>query len=121
MSDREHKLALWQLWRAGYRIANFIHDEVLIEMPADTNLVHQAEIVRQLMISAMHEVVPDVRVDVQYALSARWAKDAEVYFDEAGRLGVWREGKSVLGLMSCTWTMRWGRWRCRDRTELRFT
>lgn len=84
------KLALWQLWRAGYRIVNFIHDEVLIELPADVNLAHHAEIVHRLMVSAMREVVPDVRVDVQYSLSDRWAKDAEVYFDEAGRLGVWR-------------------------------
>lgn len=78
MSDREYKLALWQLRRAGDRIVNFIHDEVLIELPAETNLTHHAEIVRQLMITAMQEVVPDVRVDVQYALSDRWAKDVEV-------------------------------------------
>lgn len=30
------KLALWKLWRAGYRIVNFLHDEVIIEVPADT-------------------------------------------------------------------------------------
>jgi hypothetical protein len=32
------KLALWLLWRAGYRIVNFIHDEVLIEIPVDSRL-----------------------------------------------------------------------------------
>src|SRR5262249_11263560 len=27
------KLALWKLWRADFRIVNFIHDEVLVEVP----------------------------------------------------------------------------------------
>ena len=36
------KLGLWNLWRAGFRIVNFIHDEVLVEVPAKSNLAHQA-------------------------------------------------------------------------------
>jgi hypothetical protein len=27
------KLALWRLWCSGYRVVNFVHDEVLLEMP----------------------------------------------------------------------------------------
>jgi hypothetical protein len=38
------KLALWKLWRAGYRLVNFIHDEILVELPERTNLALHAEV-----------------------------------------------------------------------------
>ena len=83
------KLALWRLWRAGYRIANFIHDEVLIEVPETSNLQEHAEVIRQIMINAMHEVVPDVRIEVEYAATLRWHKKAKAVFDDQGRLEIW--------------------------------
>jgi hypothetical protein len=83
------KLALWKLWRAGYRLVNFIHDEILVELPQGTNLALHAEIVRHLMIQSMQQVVPDVHIDVQYSISNLWAKSAEMVVDEEGRLGVW--------------------------------
>jgi hypothetical protein len=84
------KLALWKLWRAGYRIVNFIHDEIMVEIPEHTNLALHAEVVRQLMIEAMRRVVPDVQIDVLYAVSDMWAKSAEAVIDDDGRLTVWR-------------------------------
>ena len=41
------------------------------------------------MIEAMRRVVPDVRIDVQYAVSDMWAKSAELVVDDGGRLTVW--------------------------------
>jgi hypothetical protein len=79
------KVALWRLWRAGYRLVNFIHDEMLVEVPAHSNLKCHAENIRRLMIEGMQAVVPDVRVDVSYAASERWYKDAEPVFDKTGR------------------------------------
>ncbi|MCY2987635.1 MAG: hypothetical protein NTY19_07195 [Planctomycetota bacterium] len=84
------KLGLWRLWRAGFRIVNFIHDEVLIEVPAGSNLAHQAEIVRYLMVKGMREVVPDILVDVEYAVSERWFKKAKVTLDRDGKLTTWQ-------------------------------
>jgi hypothetical protein len=85
------KVALWLMWRAGYRIVNFIHDEVLIEVPAGSNLKCHAERIRRLMIQGMQMVVPDVYVDVKYAATDRWHKDAQAVFDNSGkRLLVWR-------------------------------
>jgi hypothetical protein len=84
------KLALWKLWRAGYRLVNFIHDEIMVEIPERANLTLHAEIVRRLMIDSMRRVVPDVRIDVQYAVSDLWAKSAEVVVDDEGRLTVWK-------------------------------
>lgn len=85
------KLALWLLWRAGYRIVNFVHDEVLIEVPAGSNLRWHAEHIRRLMIQGMAMVVPDVCVEVKYAATDRWYKDAEAVFDKLSkRLLVWK-------------------------------
>jgi DNA polymerase I-like protein with 3'-5' exonuclease and polymerase domains len=83
------KLALWLLWRAGYRIVNFVHDEVLIEVPAGSNLKFHAETIRELMIAGMQMVVPDVRIDVEFAVSSRWYKAAEAVYDDAGNLLPW--------------------------------
>jgi hypothetical protein len=87
------RLALWKLWRAGYRLVNFIHDEILVELHQQTNLALHAAVVRQLMIDAMQQVVPDVHIDVQYSISDLWAKSAEVVVDEEGRLTVWKPVK----------------------------
>jgi hypothetical protein len=83
------KLALWNLWRAGYRIANFIHDQVLVEVPADSNLAEQATRIRDLMIAGVREVVPDVKVGVSFAATDRWHKKAEAVYDENGKLLLW--------------------------------
>lgn len=79
------KIGLWQLWRAGYRIVNFIHDEVVIEVPADSNLKRHAERIRSLMIAGMQLVVPDVAVDVSYAAAKRWYKAAKPVLDTSGK------------------------------------
>lgn len=84
------KLALWRLWRAGYRIVNFIHDQVLVEVPAASDLKAHAEEIRYLMIEGMKEVVPDILVDVSIAATDRWHKEAEAVWDKGGkRLLLW--------------------------------
>lgn len=80
------KLALWRLWREGYRIVNFIHDEVLVEVPENADLTHEAERIQRIMIESMQLVVPDIRVDVEYAASRRWYASAERTTDEYGNL-----------------------------------
>jgi hypothetical protein len=62
-------------------------------LPEQTNLALHAEIVRHIMIETMQQVVPDVHIDVQYAVSEMWAKSAEVVVDQDGRLTVWRPVK----------------------------
>ena len=83
------KLAMWQLWRGGYRIVNFIHDEFLIEIPIESDWCAHANRVKALMIQGMHDVVPNVRVDVEFAAADRWHKSAEAVFDDRGRLQLW--------------------------------
>jgi len=84
------KLALWKLWRAGYRLVNFLHDEVIIEVPEGDDLRQHAETIRRLMIEGMREVVPNVQIDVDYAAAARWYKSAKKRHDTEGRLLLWK-------------------------------
>ncbi len=85
------KLAMWKLWRAGFRIVNFIHDQFLIEVPKGSDLKRQAERIRTLMVEGMREVVPDVRVGVSFAATDRWYKDAEAVWGKNGKeLRLWQ-------------------------------
>lgn len=71
------KLGLWRLFRAGYRVVNFIHDQVLVEVPDGPDLRRDAEAVCRHLVDGMREVVPDIRVEVNYAAVRTWRKDAE--------------------------------------------
>jgi DNA polymerase I-like protein with 3'-5' exonuclease and polymerase domains len=71
------KLALWKLWRNGFRIVNFVHDEIVVELPKqdDSALYKELEeMVKRLMVEGMREVVPDVRITVESNISDCWTK-----------------------------------------------
>jgi hypothetical protein len=83
------KLALWKLWRVGYRVVNFVHDEFLVEVPDGPGLdEHDREITR-LMVAGMEEVVPDVVVKVESVAARAWSKEAVREKDCSGRLVAW--------------------------------
>lgn len=92
------KLTLWRLWRDGYRIVNFIHDEVLVEIPAGSHrerMCH-AQKIREHMIAGMQEVVPDVKVEVSYAAAARWYTEAiAVMGSNADELLLWEPSPAI--------------------------
>lgn len=67
---------MWQLYRAGYRIVNFVHDEIVIEVPAGPEAQEHAAKIRQTMVEAMKRVVPDVAVDVDVAILDCWSKQS---------------------------------------------
>ena len=66
--------ALWKLSRAGYQIVNFIHDEVIIEVPEDDNLPAKIADIERLMIAGMHEVVPGANVRVETSVRRSFSK-----------------------------------------------
>jgi len=68
------KLAMWKLWRNGFRIVNFIHDEFLIEVPRQDDYEEPKGMIERLMIEGMREVVPDVEIKVESGVSNRWEK-----------------------------------------------
>lgn len=80
---------MWKLWRAGFRLVNFVHDEFVAEVPADGDLGAAADRIQALMIEGMKEVVPTLPVRVECAAMRAWSKGAEPVFDDRGRLCVW--------------------------------
>jgi hypothetical protein len=72
-------LALWKLFRAGYRVVAFIHDEIVVEIPVDSDReAHAAEIAR-LMIEGMHEVIPGMLVKVEAIVSPSFSKSEATF------------------------------------------
>ena len=61
--------ALWQLWREGFRIVAFIHDQVVIECPADDHVLERRSDIERLLIEGMNTVIPDILVKVETVLT----------------------------------------------------
>jgi len=84
------KLACFELIRGGYRLVAFIHDEFIIELPADADHAAEARKIERTICDAMSRVVFGmVPVKAEYALSTCWSKKAEKIEDEHGRLLPW--------------------------------
>jgi hypothetical protein len=58
-------LALWNVWRAGYRLVDFVHDQLVVESPADDRVAERVAHVERLMVEGMGTVVPGMRVKVE--------------------------------------------------------
>ena len=84
------KLSLWRLYREGFRTVAFVHDEVVVELPEDSDHSAEAGKVVSLLVSSMSEVMDsDIPVEVEFSLSRRWWKEAEEVRSEDGRLLLW--------------------------------
>ncbi len=83
------KIALWDLYRAGYRSVAFVHDEVLIELPINADHTAEAARIDRILCDAMQKLTGSVPIACEYALSDRWYKEAEAVVDEDGRLQRW--------------------------------
>jgi hypothetical protein len=94
-------LAVWNVVRASYdptmgsplygkfRPICFIHDEIIGEIPDDTDWDEQAQELTTIMVAAMRVITPSVKAGANAVLMRRWSKDAEPTYDEAGLLTVW--------------------------------
>jgi hypothetical protein len=85
------KRALWAVWRSPYGkyMVNFIHDEILFELPMET-AAEDVLAIQKIMEEAMKKVIPDVRIEAEGCLMERWDKDAEPVYDLFGNLTVWQ-------------------------------
>jgi DNA polymerase-1 len=83
------KVALWYLYIEGFKIVNFIHDEVIIELPKDNHLQQRIRRVDELMLFGMEQVVKHVKIKVEGALMERWYKEAEPIHGDNGELLIW--------------------------------
>ena len=81
------KLALWECYKAGLKIVAFIHDEIIIESKIET-YQEEAKLLNSLMVSAMQQVVPDVRISCEWESATHWSKGSGSYY-RGDNLLVW--------------------------------
>ncbi len=72
----------------GCRVVNFMHDELIVEMP-EWKASSAARRLSQVMNESMMRYLPDVPVTSSPTLMRRWSKSAEERYDESGQLQVW--------------------------------
>jgi hypothetical protein len=63
-------LALWNVWRAGYKVVDFVHDQLVVECPADDRVKGRVADVERLMKEGMAQVVPGMLVKVETVVTA---------------------------------------------------
>lgn len=65
--------------KAGYRLVNFIHDEILVEMYYNPETINrEVDYVTGLMQSIVQDFFPNVRIKIEPAIMTRWYKNAEL-------------------------------------------
>lgn len=62
-------LALWKLWRHGHKLVASIHDQNVVECPADDRVAERKSEIERLMIEGMLMVVPGMNVRVESVIS----------------------------------------------------
>ena len=81
-------LGLWLLWRRGYKLVSAIHDQMVVECPADDRVLKSKEDIEQLMIEGMRTVIPGMLVKVESVISRSLDKselDARYYLKKEDR------------------------------------
>jgi hypothetical protein len=58
-------LGMWLVWRAGHRLVDFVHDQQVIEAPADDRIPQRIAEIEELMKRGMLLVVPGMNVKVE--------------------------------------------------------
>jgi DNA polymerase-1 len=67
------KLALYLLWREGFRIVAFVHDQVLLEVP-ENKAAELLPVAENLLIKGMTFVTPDVKITVEGKIADKFTK-----------------------------------------------
>jgi DNA polymerase I-like protein with 3'-5' exonuclease and polymerase domains len=71
------KLALYRLWRAGFTVVAFIHDEVVVEVNAAADLAATKAAIDAILVGAMKEICPDILIEVEGSFRRRWGKEKD--------------------------------------------
>jgi hypothetical protein len=83
------KIALWDLFRAGYRVVSHIHDEFVIELPGQSDWDQEAAAVERICVGAMERVTAGVPIACEYSVASCWSKDATLVRDATGKIQLW--------------------------------
>ncbi len=67
------KLAIWECFKEDMPMVAFIHDEIIFEFDeGDEDSIHKA---MDIMLDAMKQVLPDVRLTVEAQVMDKWTKE----------------------------------------------
>lgn len=69
---------------------DFVHDELIVDVPLDDKTHERCMEIGRLMVEAMKLICPDVNIKAQPCLMLRWDKRAEPVFDANKRLTIWQ-------------------------------
>jgi hypothetical protein len=58
-------LGLWRIWRAGFKVVAFIHDQVVVETANDEDVADRSAQIVEHMKQGFVEVTPSMRVGVE--------------------------------------------------------
>jgi hypothetical protein len=67
-------LGLWRVWRAGFRIVNFVHDQIVVEALEDDRIPEVVANIESLMRAGMREIVPGMRVGIDTLVTRSLSK-----------------------------------------------
>lgn len=84
------KLAMWNLLYHQFKLIGFIHDEILIEIPRDSNLDEKTKLIESIVCESMQQLTGSIPISCEYSLSEVWSKDAKAIYDENGKIQVWK-------------------------------
>jgi hypothetical protein len=73
----------------GCRVVNFIHDEIMVEVPDDDRATPAANELARLMVVGADPFLPDVPLTTDPLLMRRWSKKAKRLVGPDGRLIPW--------------------------------
>ena len=71
------KLALWDLYHSGYSVIGFVHDEIIVELPVDSDLDNHVQQVSRICEAAMAPLCPGIPIATAFTLSHRWHKSQD--------------------------------------------
>jgi DNA polymerase I-like protein with 3'-5' exonuclease and polymerase domains len=83
------KLSMYRVMRKGYKVVNFIHDELIIELPYDDNLTASVLDIADIMKKGMREICKDTVINVEYAVMKCWDKKAKWVYTADNKLTIW--------------------------------
>ena len=75
-------MGLWLVWRAGYKIVDFVHDQLMVESPADEKVKDRLVHIETLMKQGMLMIVPGMNVQVESVITCSLnKKDLDPRYD----------------------------------------
>jgi DNA polymerase I-like protein with 3'-5' exonuclease and polymerase domains len=78
------KLALFRLVKEGYKLVNFVHDEIIFELPDLGGYVDRKTVdyLSKVMCEEMEKVTPGIPILTEYLVSKCWTKKGKMKIEE---------------------------------------